>query len=211
MVDWRIAETLAVDTRQAVTRWWARRHSAAAAIPAGLVEDLQAARLALDEDLQRRLRDVATILPEPQRADLTKRIAELDPWHVMSEMAAGRAQPDPAAAEREASIEDQLEVCRRYVERQGWTVVEVYTDQALSGASRFRPAFQQMLADAEQRRFDVVVVEALDRLSTASARLKWGSDQTYGRVSTAVGRRADLPCAGPHRLVVTRRRHSQPP
>jgi site-specific DNA recombinase len=67
--------------------------------------------------------------------------------------------------QREASIEDQLEVCRRYVERQGWTVVEVYADQALSGASRFRPAFQQMLADAEQRRFDVIVVEALDRLS----------------------------------------------
>jgi site-specific DNA recombinase len=67
--------------------------------------------------------------------------------------------------QREASIEDQLEVCRRYVERQGWKIVEVYADQALSGASRFRPAFQQMLADAEQRRFDVVVVEALDRLS----------------------------------------------
>jgi DNA invertase Pin-like site-specific DNA recombinase len=67
--------------------------------------------------------------------------------------------------QREASIEDQLEVCRRYVERQGWTMGEVYADQALSGASRFRPAFQQMQADAEQRRFDVLVVEALDRLS----------------------------------------------
>jgi site-specific DNA recombinase len=67
--------------------------------------------------------------------------------------------------QREASIEDQLEVCRRYVERQGWTMGEVYADQALSGASRFRPAFQQMQADAEQRRFDVVVVEALNRLS----------------------------------------------
>ena len=68
--------------------------------------------------------------------------------------------------QREASIEDQLEVCRRYVERQGWTLGEVYVcRQALSGASRFRPAFQQMQVDAEQRRFDVVVVEALDRLS----------------------------------------------
>jgi hypothetical protein len=82
----------------------------------------------------------------------------------------------------------------------------VYADQALSGASRFRPAFQQMQADAEQRRFDVIVVEALDRLSTASARLKWGSDQTYGRVSTAVGRRAGLPRASVDRLVVTRSR-----
>ena len=105
--------------------------------------------------------------------------------------------------QREASIEDQLEVCRRYVERQSWTIGEVYADQALSGASRFRPAFQRMLADAEQRRFDVIVVEALDRLSTASARLKWGSDQTDDRVSTAVGRTADLPRASVDRLVVT--------
>jgi DNA invertase Pin-like site-specific DNA recombinase len=67
--------------------------------------------------------------------------------------------------QREASIEDQVEVCRRYIERQGWTVVEVYADRALSGASRFRPAFQQMQVDAEQRRFDVILVEALDRLS----------------------------------------------
>ena len=39
------------------------------------------------------------------------------------------------------------------------------TDRALSGASRFRPAFQQMRVDAEARRFDVIIVEALDRMS----------------------------------------------
>ena len=66
--------------------------------------------------------------------------------------------------QREASIEDQIEVCRRYAERQGWTVVEVYADRALSGASRFRSAFQQMQADAEGGRFDVILCEALDRL-----------------------------------------------
>ena len=103
-MDWRFAEALAVDTRQAVTRWWAcRRRLPAAPLPDGLVDDLQAARLALDDGFQRRLWDLAPILPEPQRADLTKRIAELDPWHVLSEMAAGRAQPHPAAGEREAA------------------------------------------------------------------------------------------------------------
>ena len=34
----------------------------------------------------------------------------------------------------------------------------------LSGASDKRPAYQQMLADAEAGQFDVVVSEALDRL-----------------------------------------------
>ena len=67
--------------------------------------------------------------------------------------------------QREASIEDQAEVCRRYVERQGWTVAAQYQDAAISGAnSRLRPGFQQLLRDAEARRFDVVVCEAIDRL-----------------------------------------------
>ena len=53
--------------------------------------------------------------------------------------------------QREASIDDQLEVCRRYAAAQGWTVVGTYTDAALSGASRFRPGFQKLTADAGQR------------------------------------------------------------
>ncbi len=67
--------------------------------------------------------------------------------------------------QREASIEDQVEVCRRHAEVQGWKIVKVYPDHALSGGSRFRPAFQQMELDAEARRFDVIIIEALDRLS----------------------------------------------
>src|SRR6266404_548801 len=66
--------------------------------------------------------------------------------------------------QRDESIEDQVEVCRREIERQGWTVAKIYSDRAQSGASKFRPQYQQMLADAEQKKFDVLVCEALDRL-----------------------------------------------
>ncbi len=66
--------------------------------------------------------------------------------------------------QREASIEDQLEICRRYIHRHGWKFVQAYQDRALSGASDKRPAYQQMLADAEAGKFDVIVSEALDRL-----------------------------------------------
>ena len=66
--------------------------------------------------------------------------------------------------QREASIEDQLEVCRRLVERQGWVLVRSYEDRSISGASRFRPGYQQLLADLGSGLFDVIVVEALDRL-----------------------------------------------
>jgi DNA invertase Pin-like site-specific DNA recombinase len=66
--------------------------------------------------------------------------------------------------QRDESIEDQVEVCRREAERQGWAVTKVYADRAVSGASRFRPQYQQMIADAEQMQFDFLVCEALDRL-----------------------------------------------
>jgi len=66
--------------------------------------------------------------------------------------------------QREASIEDQLEICRRYIDRQGWMLVRSYEDRALSGASDQRPAYRQMLVDAETGQFDVIVSEALDRL-----------------------------------------------
>ena len=67
--------------------------------------------------------------------------------------------------QREASLEDQTELCRRYAERQGWTVVQVYSDRAASGASTFaRPGFLKMLSDAESGWFDVLICEAIDRL-----------------------------------------------
>ena len=64
----------------------------------------------------------------------------------------------------ESSIEDQLELCRRVIDREGWVLTRAYEDRAISGAVRQRPAFQQLLADAESGGFDVVVTESLDRL-----------------------------------------------
>jgi DNA invertase Pin-like site-specific DNA recombinase len=66
--------------------------------------------------------------------------------------------------QRHTSIKDQIEVCTRYVDKQGWTIVATYTDPAASGASRFRPGYQRLLFDLDRSIFDVVVVEALDRL-----------------------------------------------
>ena len=63
-----------------------------------------------------------------------------------------------------SSIADQIEVCSRYITKSGWTSVTTYSDAAMSGASRFRPGYQQLLADLDCGLFDVVVVEALDRL-----------------------------------------------
>ena len=64
----------------------------------------------------------------------------------------------------EASIEDQVEVCRRYATERGWTITGTYTDAAISGASRFRPGFQKLLSEAGHKLFDIVICEAVDRL-----------------------------------------------
>ena len=66
--------------------------------------------------------------------------------------------------QREASIEDQREICRRYIERQGWTLIDSYEDAAVSGASRFRAGLARLMTDAEGSKFDFVVCEAIDRL-----------------------------------------------
>jgi site-specific DNA recombinase len=66
--------------------------------------------------------------------------------------------------QRGESLEDQLEVCRRYIVANGWSLTKIYSDAAISGASRQRPGFLSLLHDASQRVFDVVVCEAVDRL-----------------------------------------------
>jgi DNA invertase Pin-like site-specific DNA recombinase len=65
----------------------------------------------------------------------------------------------------DSSIEDQVEVCRRYAELKGWAVSKIYSDAAISGASTQRPGYQAMQADARRNLYDVVVAESLDRLS----------------------------------------------
>ena len=68
--------------------------------------------------------------------------------------------------QNERSIEDQLSLCQSYAEREGLYVVSTYEDRARSGGSVMgREGLLQMLDKARERCFDVVIVEALDRLS----------------------------------------------
>jgi DNA invertase Pin-like site-specific DNA recombinase len=72
--------------------------------------------------------------------------------------------------QRDASIEDQLRICREKAEREKWTVVSTYKDAGISGASMIlRPGIQTLLQDAQRQQFDVVLAEALDRISRDQA------------------------------------------
>jgi DNA invertase Pin-like site-specific DNA recombinase len=69
-----------------------------------------------------------------------------------------------------ASIEDQFRVCRERAEREGWQVVGAYEDAAITGSTLIlRPGVRALLQNAEAGRFDLVLAEALDRVSRDQA------------------------------------------
>ncbi|KZE34150.1 recombinase family protein, partial [Chelatococcus daeguensis] len=70
------------------------------------------------------------------------------------------------AHQNERSVNDQLALCRDFAARNGFAVVAEYADRAKSGGTIFgREGLLDLMARAERRDFDVVVVEALDRVS----------------------------------------------
>ena len=67
--------------------------------------------------------------------------------------------------QRQTSIDDQLRAARGRAAAEGWQVVVERSDSAVSGATPFalRPGSKALMADALAGRFDVLIVEGLDR------------------------------------------------
>ncbi|OWY04615.1 resolvase [Thioclava sp. F1Mire-8] len=64
------------------------------------------------------------------------------------------------------SVEDQFRQAERYAKQQGWTVVERFSDSAISGtAGRTRPDFVRLSEALHSKAFDIVLAESLDRIS----------------------------------------------
>ena len=69
-------------------------------------------------------------------------------------------------AQREESISQQVDVCRRWCSAHGYDVAEVYADEARSGRSTDgRDAFLRMVEDARAGAWSAVVVYKLDRFA----------------------------------------------
>ena len=70
--------------------------------------------------------------------------------------------------QNDRSIEDQLRLCREYVQRFGGALDDslIFSDAALSGSgeSMLRPGFQALHENVRKRRVDVVVIEDLTRI-----------------------------------------------
>lgn len=63
-----------------------------------------------------------------------------------------------------SSIENQRSILESYVRLQGWNATRVYADDGYAGGSFNRPAFQEMLQDAELGLIDLILVKDLSRL-----------------------------------------------
>ena len=58
-------------------------------------------------------------------------------------------------AQKDASIEQQVRECLIFAKAQGIRITATYEDRAVSGKTDRRPNFQQMMKDAEKRKFQI--------------------------------------------------------
>ncbi|MEG1850071.1 MAG: recombinase family protein, partial [Oscillospiraceae bacterium] len=70
-----------------------------------------------------------------------------------------------APPQESESIQNQKSMLVQYAVEQGWEIYSIFCDEDYSGADRERPAFQRLLCDAEQRKFDIVLCKTQSRFT----------------------------------------------
>lgn len=65
----------------------------------------------------------------------------------------------------EHSLGAQVEECRTFIEKERYELTNVYMDDGYSAKNMNRPQLQQMLSDLKQRKFNIIVIWRLDRLT----------------------------------------------
>ena len=63
------------------------------------------------------------------------------------------------------SIQNQKAMLLQYAMEQGWEVYNIYSDDDYTGSDRRRPEFNRLLADAEVRRFNIVLCKTQSRFT----------------------------------------------
>lgn len=75
------------------------------------------------------------------------------------------SKEDEDRRQESESIQNQRAMLIQYAADHSWTIYDIYADDDYSGTDRDRPEFRRMLADAEQRRFDLVLVKTQSRFT----------------------------------------------
>lgn len=83
------------------------------------------------------------------------------------------------------TIASQLRLLPEYAAKEGWTIVDQYVDDGVSGETiEERPSFVRLLADVERGLVDAILVMDLDRLTRSKSQLTrariWDHLQTFG-------------------------------
>lgn len=63
------------------------------------------------------------------------------------------------------SIVNQKAMLTQYCADHDWLIYQIYSDDDFTGSDRNRPAFKQLLADAEAKRFDIVLCKTQSRFT----------------------------------------------
>lgn len=63
------------------------------------------------------------------------------------------------------SVENQIELCKKYASDNGYTDFLIYEDEGFSGGNVNRPEFKSMMKDAKLKKFDAIICYRLDRIS----------------------------------------------
>jgi DNA invertase Pin-like site-specific DNA recombinase len=61
------------------------------------------------------------------------------------------------------SVDMQVNDLREYAARRDFQIIEQYLDVGVSGSKESRPALNRLMADARQRKFDILLVWKIDR------------------------------------------------
>lgn len=68
-------------------------------------------------------------------------------------------------AQKDVSIEQQVEECEAYAAANNMEVVGIYADRALTGKTDKRPEFQKMMRHAEKKQFDIIIAYKSNRMA----------------------------------------------
>ena len=68
----------------------------------------------------------------------------------------------------EESIEAQIRACKEYAATKGYTIIDIYADEAISGKgakTTQRAKYQKMLRDCQKGTFDTILIHKYDRIA----------------------------------------------
>lgn len=69
------------------------------------------------------------------------------------------------------TLASQLDTLKDYCKLRGWHNVIEYLDEGISGVKTNRPALNQLMSDAQKKKFDTVLVFRFDRFARSTAHL----------------------------------------